>query len=206
MAPSVLTRRKGWRASSCAPGSSRSRWFLTHGHFDHIWDSYLIQEDHQCPVWVHSADAPMVLDTSYIKMFGITPAHFARPPAWNISRFPTGAARLFSARARSSRSSTFRAIRRAAWRFIIPAGACSSAATPFSAAGSAAGICPGGSRTALLQGLQKYLVPLPPETRVYAGHGPSHDHRPRAARPIPTWKCFRPGHSQDRAGPIGLAT
>ena len=32
---------------------------------------------------------------------------------------------------------------------------------------------PGGSRSALLQGLQKHLVPLPPETRVYAGHGPS---------------------------------
>ena len=31
---------------------------------------------------------------------------------------------------------------------------------------------PGGSRTALLQGLRKHLVPLPPETRVYAGHGP----------------------------------
>jgi hydroxyacylglutathione hydrolase len=24
----------------------------------------------------------------------------------------------------------------------------------------------------LLQGLRKHLVPLPPETRVYAGHGP----------------------------------
>ena len=25
---------------------------------------------------------------------------------------------------------------------------------------------------ALLRGLRKHLVPLPPETRVYAGHGP----------------------------------
>ena len=29
-----------------------------------------------------------------------------------------------------------------------------------------------GSRAALLHGLRKHLVPLPPETRVYAGHGP----------------------------------
>jgi glyoxylase-like metal-dependent hydrolase (beta-lactamase superfamily II) len=32
---------------------------------------------------------------------------------------------------------------------------------------------PGGSRTALLRGLHEHLVGLPPETRVYAGHGPS---------------------------------
>jgi glyoxylase-like metal-dependent hydrolase (beta-lactamase superfamily II) len=31
---------------------------------------------------------------------------------------------------------------------------------------------PGGSRAALPQGLRKHLVPLPPETRIYAGHGP----------------------------------
>ena len=31
---------------------------------------------------------------------------------------------------------------------------------------------PGGSRGALLEGLRKHLVPLPLETRVYAGHGP----------------------------------
>ena len=44
---------------------------LTHGHFDHMWDSVLIQEDHKCPVFVHPADAPMVLDTSYTRMFGV---------------------------------------------------------------------------------------------------------------------------------------
>jgi hypothetical protein len=48
---------------------------LTHGHFDHMWDAALIQEDHQCPVYIHPADAPMVLDTSYVKMFGV-----ATPP------------------------------------------------------------------------------------------------------------------------------
>ena len=44
---------------------------LTHGHFDHMWDSVLIQEDYHCPVYVHLADAGMVLDTSYVKMFGV---------------------------------------------------------------------------------------------------------------------------------------
>ena len=53
---------------------------LTHGHFDHMWDSVLIQEDYKCPIYVHPADAPMVLDTSYVRMFGVvppirTPAH-----------------------------------------------------------------------------------------------------------------------------------
>ena len=44
---------------------------LTHGHFDHMWDAALIHEDHNCPVYIHAADASMVLDTSYVKMFGI---------------------------------------------------------------------------------------------------------------------------------------
>ena len=47
---------------------------LTHGHFDHMWDSVLIQEDYHCPVYVHQADQDMVLDTSYVKMFGVATA------------------------------------------------------------------------------------------------------------------------------------
>ena len=46
---------------------------LTHGHFDHMWDSVLIQEDYHCPIYVHPADAGMVADTSYVKMFGVAP-------------------------------------------------------------------------------------------------------------------------------------
>ena len=38
-----------------------------------MWDSVLIQEDYNCPIYVHQADESMVLDTAYVKMFGVVP-------------------------------------------------------------------------------------------------------------------------------------
>ena len=146
---------------------------LTHGHFDHMWDAALIQEDHHCPVYVHPADAPMVLDTSYVKMFGVaTPSALARRGG-KFRHSRPGHAPASSARARNSSSSTSRATRPAAWSFYHPGwGVLISGDTLF-CGGVGRWDLPGGSRSALLQGLRKHLVPLPPETRVYAGHGPS---------------------------------
>jgi hydroxyacylglutathione hydrolase len=144
---------------------------LTHGHFDHIWDSYLVQHDHHCPVFVHSADAPMVIDTSYVKMFGVTQT-ITSPTALEYFKVPEqGAApflcageefQMFHIPGHSPGSVVFY---HPGWGVLI------SGDTLF-CGGVGRWDLPGGSRTALLQGLQKHLVSLPPETRVYAGHGP----------------------------------
>jgi hydroxyacylglutathione hydrolase len=145
---------------------------LTHGHFDHMWDAALIQEDHQCPVYIHPADAPMVLDTSYVKMFGVaTPPRspagvesFQIPDQGSASFLCAGEEfQLFHLPGHSPGSVVFY---HPGWGVLI------SGDTLF-CGGVGRWDLPGGSRSALLQGLRKHLVPLPPETRVYAGHGPS---------------------------------
>ena len=145
---------------------------LTHGHFDHMWDAALIQEDHKCPVFVHSADAAIVLDTSYVKMFGVAPT--IRPPTrvepLNVPERGTApftcageTFQMFHIPGHSPGSVVFY---HPGWGVLI------SGDTLF-CGGVGRWDLPGGSRTALIQGLHKHLVPLPPETRVYAGHGPS---------------------------------
>jgi hydroxyacylglutathione hydrolase len=145
---------------------------LTHGHFDHMWDAALIQEDHQCPVYIHPADAPMVLDTSYVKMFGVatpprSPAgveNFIIPDQGSTRFLLAGEEfRLFHLPGHSPGSVVFY---HPGWGVLI------SGDTLF-CGGVGRWDLPGGSRSALLQGLRKHLVPLPHETRVYAGHGPS---------------------------------
>jgi hydroxyacylglutathione hydrolase len=145
---------------------------LTHGHFDHMWDAALIQEDHHCPVFIHAADAPMVLDTSYVKMFGVATAprsptsveHLVVPDQGSASFLCAGEEfQLFHLPGHSPGSVV---IYHPGWSVLI------SGDTLF-CGGVGRWDLPGGSRSALLQGLQKHLVPLPRETRVYAGHGPS---------------------------------
>lgn len=145
---------------------------LTHGHFDHMWDSVLIQEDHHCPVFVHKADEDMVLDTSYVKMFGVVPPIRAPSQVQNFDVPDQGSAPFFCAGEEfqifhiPGHSPGSVAFYHPGWGLLI------SGDTLF-CGGVGRWDLPGGSRTALLQGLRKHLLPLPPETRVYAGHGPS---------------------------------
>ena len=144
---------------------------LTHGHFDHMWDSVLVQEDNHCPVYVHKDDAAMVLDTSYVKMFGVVPPIRAPSHVENFDVPDQGSAKficageefvIFHLPGHSPGSVVFY---HPGWGVLI------SGDTLF-CGGVGRWDLPGGSRTALLQGLRKHLVSLPPETRVYAGHGP----------------------------------
>jgi glyoxylase-like metal-dependent hydrolase (beta-lactamase superfamily II) len=144
---------------------------LTHGHFDHMWDSVLIQEDYQCPVYVHKADEDLVLDTSYVKMFGAVPPPRSPSVVQNFEVPENGAASFFCAGeefqifhlpGHSPGSVVFY---HPGWDILI------TGDTLF-CGGVGRWDLPGGSRSALLQGLRKHLVSLPPETRVYAGHGP----------------------------------
>jgi hydroxyacylglutathione hydrolase len=144
---------------------------LTHGHFDHMWDSVLIAEDHHCPIFVHPADSAIVLDTSYVKMFGIAPPIRAPSHVEPLVVPEQGAAvfhcagedfQMFHIPGHSPGSVAFY---HPGWGILI------SGDTLF-CGGVGRWDLPGGSRSALLQGLRKHLVPLPAETRVFAGHGP----------------------------------
>ncbi len=176
----MLEGRDGWICFDAPEGMARELMrteirpvalVLTHGHFDHMWDSVLIQEDYHCPIYVHAADAAMVLDTSYVRMFGVIPPIRAPSHVENLDVPEQGTAtfvcageefQIFHIPGHSPGSVAFY---HAGWGLLI------SGDTLF-CGGVGRWDLPGGSRTALLQGLRKHLVPLPPETRVYAGHGP----------------------------------
>jgi hydroxyacylglutathione hydrolase len=144
---------------------------LTHGHFDHIWDSYLVQHDHHCPVFVHSADAPMVIDTSYVKMFGVTQT-ITSPTALEYFKVPEQGAAPFLCAGEEFQMFHIPGHSPGSVVFYHPGGGVLISGDTLFCGGVGRWDLPGGSRTALLQGLQKHLVSLPPETRVYAGHGP----------------------------------
>jgi glyoxylase-like metal-dependent hydrolase (beta-lactamase superfamily II) len=111
---------------------------LTHGHFDHIWDSYLVQHDHHCPVFVHSADAPMVIDTSYVKMFGVTQT-ITSPTALEYFKVPEqGAAPFLCA---GEEFQMFHIPGHSPGSVVFYHPGCSSAAIRFFAAASDAGTC-----------------------------------------------------------------
>ncbi|HEY8964900.1 MAG TPA: MBL fold metallo-hydrolase, partial [Candidatus Methylacidiphilales bacterium] len=55
-------KRRGWKIEALV---------LTHGHFDHVWDAGIVEAEHECPVYVHPADRPIVANIDYLAMFGI---------------------------------------------------------------------------------------------------------------------------------------
>jgi len=44
--------------------------FLTHGHFDHVWDAAAVTAEHGCPVVCHADTLPMVSDPEYFTKIG----------------------------------------------------------------------------------------------------------------------------------------
>jgi glyoxylase-like metal-dependent hydrolase (beta-lactamase superfamily II) len=136
-----------------------------------MWDSVLIAEDHHCPIYVHPADAAMVLDTSYVKMFGVIPPIRAPAKVEPLEVPEKGTApfrcageefQMFHIPGHSPGSVAFY---HPGWGLLI------SGDTLF-CGGVGRWDLPGGSRSALLHGLRQHVVPLPGGTRVYAGHGP----------------------------------
>jgi glyoxylase-like metal-dependent hydrolase (beta-lactamase superfamily II) len=143
---------------------------LTHGHFDHIWDAAAVQDDAQCPIFVHESDVGIIKDPSYLSPLINPPERspaelkLLEVPFQGQADFTCGGEsfRLFHLPGHSPGSVCFY---HASWGFLI-------GGDVLFCGGVGRWDLPGGSRHALLTGLQKHLVPLPNDTRVYAGHGP----------------------------------
>ena len=144
---------------------------LTHGHFDHMWDSVAIAKENDCPIYVHSADQAMVLDTSYARMFGVA-APIAAPKQVENYAVEDQSRALFHCAGEEFQIFHIPGHSPGSIAFYHPGwGVLISGDTLF-CGGVGRWDLPGGSRTALLKGLQTHLVLLPKETRVFAGHGP----------------------------------
>ena len=155
-------RVEGWKIEAL---------LLTHGHFDHVWDAGRIEAEHGCPVFVHAADAPLLRDISYLRMFGIQETF---PLVQTLSDLPVPALG----------SLPWEAAGRKFMLYHIPGHSPGSVAfyeaeesrvfggDVLFAGGVGRWDLPGGSQKTLVSGIVRHLLPLPEATTVWPGHGP----------------------------------
>ena len=142
--------------------------FITHGHWDHIWDAADLADWAGCPVYYHPDTAFLCLEPDSMLTFGL-PQRLRPIPATQL---------LEEAGPVPS-----------AWRnaklFLVP-GHCPGSLClyfPYSsrlfggdvlfADGVGRWDLPGGDRELLLSGIRKKILTLPAQTTVYPGHGPA---------------------------------
>jgi len=133
---------------------------LTHGHSDHVWDAASVARDHGCPVYLHTADLPLLrrkLSHQHVDVEDLPVPHGSTD--WDVGgrRFT-----LFRIPGHTPGSVAF---------YEPELGRLFAGDVLFSAG---IGRCKTPAlREELLAGIARWLLPLPDATEIYAGHGPS---------------------------------
>jgi len=142
--------------------------FLTHGHWDHIWDAAAIAEWAACPVYYHPDTAFLCLNPDSMLTFGLPqklkPIRATQtiddlnppPTSWPNSQ-------LLHVPGHCPGSLCL----------YLPQSNQLFGGDVLFADGVGRWDLPGGSRDLLITGIQKKILPLPPQTTVYPGHGPT---------------------------------
>lgn len=141
---------------------------LTHGHWDHILEAAEIQKRFKVPVWVHQDSLPL-LETPEIQA--------AFNPFYEL--IPCKADRVL-------RSEKNASLKEFAFEIFLCPGHCpGSLCFYFKEEGMLfagdvvfAGAVgrwdlPGGSKSDLMSSIEKYILPLPDDVKIFSGHGPS---------------------------------
>lgn len=141
---------------------------LTHGHYDHVWDAAKIVRHHGCPVAMHPVTEEMLADRSLLRRFGIDlevepvkadiilregPGQLLLDRPYDIYEIP----------GHCPGSLCFHDVERE----TIYGG------DVLFSGGVGRWDLPGGDRDLLLSGIRSKLLPLPPQTTLYPGHGPA---------------------------------
>jgi glyoxylase-like metal-dependent hydrolase (beta-lactamase superfamily II) len=142
--------------------------FLTHGHWDHIWDAADIAEWAACPVYYHPDTAFLCLNPDSMLTFGLPqklkPIRATQtiddlnppPTSWPNSQ-------LLHVPGHCPGSLCL----------YLPQSNQLFGGDVLFADGVGRWDLPGGSRDLLITGIKKKILPLPPQTTVYPGHGPT---------------------------------
>jgi glyoxylase-like metal-dependent hydrolase (beta-lactamase superfamily II) len=140
--------------------------FLTHGHWDHIWDAADIAEWAGCPVYYHPDSAFLCLEPDAMLAFGLPqklrPVQATQlldettplPSSWSQ-------ARLLHVPGHCPGSLCF---------YLPESNQLFGGDVLFEDAVGRWDL-PGGSRDLLLRGIREKILPLPQKTVVYPGHG-----------------------------------
>lgn len=140
---------------------------LTHGHFDHVWDAAKLAERQKCPVVMHPVTQEIVNDRDLLRRIGL-----------DLEVTPVAATSFLAEGTVTLLGKTFSI-------FEVP-GHCPGSICLYDrqegllyggdvlfAGGVGRWDLPGGDRDLLIGGIRSKLLPLPPETVVLPGHGPS---------------------------------
>jgi glyoxylase-like metal-dependent hydrolase (beta-lactamase superfamily II) len=140
---------------------------LTHGHFDHVWDAAKLTERQKCTVVMHPVTQEIVNDKDLLRRIGL-----------DLEVTPVAASSFLSEGPVTLLGKTFSI-------FEVP-GHCPGSICLYDsqegllyggdvlfAGGVGRWDLPGGDRDLLIGGIRSKLLPLPPETVVLPGHGPS---------------------------------
>ena len=141
---------------------------LTHGHYDHVWDAANVARHHRCTVAMHPVTETMLADRNLLRRFGIDLE--VEPVTADLKLLEGSGQRLLG---------------RSFDLFEVP-GHCPGSLCIHNASSNllfggdvlfAGGVgrwdLPGGDRDLLLSGISTKLLPLPGQTVVLPGHGPS---------------------------------
>ena len=141
--------------------------FLTHGHFDHVWDAAEIVRERGCPVAMHPETALLLSDRGLLRRLGI-----------DLEIEPVGA----DLEIRENPSMDLVGANFSVYEVSghCPGSLCLQDTTSGILYGGdvlfAGGVgrwdLPGGDRDLLLSGIRSKLLPLPDGTVVCPGHGP----------------------------------
>jgi len=139
---------------------------LTHGHWDHIWDAAALVEEHGCPVYYHEADKMLIMQPEIMAAFGLPVrlkpvAATAHPREGEVLRFAPWAFRVLHVPGHCPGSICLHE---------ADAGVLFGGDVLFAGAVGRWDL-PHGDQALLLRGIRDKLMPLPPETVVYPGHG-----------------------------------
>ncbi|MBR4107100.1 MAG: MBL fold metallo-hydrolase [Akkermansia sp.] len=157
-----------WVQRTLPPGGKLTHLLLTHQHFDHVQDAALLQKCTGCRIVAQAAYSPLLTLETAAAAWGIPPV----PPF-----------RTDDVLGNHSGVATWAGME---WKYYsIPGHATDGAAYYWEAeealfvgdilfAGSVGRTdFPGGSMAQLVRGIRSHLLPLPPSTAVYSGHGPA---------------------------------
>jgi glyoxylase-like metal-dependent hydrolase (beta-lactamase superfamily II) len=141
---------------------------LTHGHYDHVWDAAAVARHHGCRVAMHPVTETMLADRNLLRRFGID---LEVEPVNADLKLLEGSRQYLLGRSFDL--------------FEVP-GHCPGSLCIHDASSNllfggdvlfAGGVgrwdLPGGDRDLLLSGISTKLLPLPDQTVVLPGHGPS---------------------------------
>jgi glyoxylase-like metal-dependent hydrolase (beta-lactamase superfamily II) len=141
---------------------------LTHGHFDHVWDAAAVARRHGCPVAMHPVTEEMLADRQLLRRFGM-----------DLEVEPVAASKLLH------EGRNLELLGKRFDVYEVPGHCPGSLCLHDTEAGRlyggdvlfAGGVgrwnLPGGDCNLLLSGIKAKLLPLPEETIVHPGHGPT---------------------------------